>query len=42
MSNTNYESLSDRELVKEVTEKMGLVKMMIREIKRSLQTIEGS
>ncbi|MHA2426130.1 MAG: hypothetical protein ACXAEF_15185 [Candidatus Thorarchaeota archaeon] len=42
MSNNDYESLSDKELVKQVIEKMGLVKMMIREIQKSLLTIEGS
>ncbi|MHA1907778.1 MAG: hypothetical protein ACW98Y_10830 [Candidatus Thorarchaeota archaeon] len=42
MSNNGYELLSDKELIKQVTEKMGLVKMMIREIQKSLLKIEGS
>jgi hypothetical protein len=40
--NTDYDSLSDKELIKKTIEKMALVKETIREIKRSLSKIEGS
>ena len=40
--NTDYESLSNKELVKLATEKMGLVKSLVKEIRNSLVRIEGA
>jgi len=37
-----YESLTDKELVKLTIERMGIVKLKIRDIRKSLLNIEGS
>ncbi|MHA1959865.1 MAG: hypothetical protein ACW99U_06520 [Candidatus Thorarchaeota archaeon] len=41
-NDSDYDSLSDKELIKKTIEKMALVKATIRDIKRSLSKIEGS
>ena len=39
---TDYESLTDKELIKLAIERMAIVKLKIRDIRKSLLTIEGS
>ena len=40
--NADYDSLSNKELVKLATEKMGLVKSLLKEVRNSLARIEGA
>ncbi|MHA1637763.1 MAG: hypothetical protein ACTSUO_00685 [Candidatus Thorarchaeota archaeon] len=40
--NIDYESMSNKELVKRAIEKMGLVKSLVKEIRNSLARIEGA
>ena len=38
----DYEALSDKDLIKLTIERMGIVKLKIRDIRKSLLNIEGS